>query len=176
MGPMRNLIKAFTSLAIPLKNSMTRIRRSLWAALVVVAFAVSPVLGKDLNVLVRVLYSAFVAEQGSSMCMVPSVTLLQTERSVFIGAHNYAQLVKQKVTAGLSDYDGQFVLRSAADQAKEDVLVVVKRLKSSPPEQEYAELLRWCRNNMKPAAEKLVRAYIESPGSLDKLIEDAKHD
>jgi len=55
------------------------------------------------------------------------------------------------------------------------VLVVVKRLKSSPPEQEYAELLRWCRNNMKPAAE-LVRAYIESPGSLDKLIEDAKHD
>jgi hypothetical protein len=56
------------------------------------------------------------------------------------------------------------------------VLVVVKRLKSSPPEQEYAELLRWCRNNMKPTAEKLVRAYIESRGSLDKLIEDAKHD
>jgi hypothetical protein len=112
------LIKAFTSLAITLKNSMTRIRRSPWAALVVVAFAVSPVLGKDLNVLVRVLYSAFVAEQGSSMCMVPSITLLQTERSVFIDAHNYAQLVKQKVTAGLSDHDVQFVLRSAAVRPK----------------------------------------------------------
>ena len=155
---------------------MTKIRRSLWVTLVVLAFAVSPVLAKDLNVLVRVLYSAFVAEQGSSMCMVPSITLLQTERSVFIDAHNSAQLVKQKVTAGLSDHDVQLVLRSAADQAKEDMLVVVKRLKSSPPEQEYAELLRWCRNNMKPGAEKLVRAYNESPGSLDKIIEDAKRD
>jgi hypothetical protein len=108
--------------------------------------------------------------------MVPSIALLQTERSVFIETHNYAQLIKQKVTAGLSDSDVQFVLRSAAGQAKEDMLVVVRRLKSSPPDQEYAQLLQWCRNNMRSSAEKLVRAYIESPGSLDTLIDNAKHD
>lgn len=150
-------------------------RHASWFLLLLLGL-LSPVFGRDLNALIRVLYSAYVAEQGSAMCMVPSIKLSDNDRAVFIDAHNYAQLTKQKVSTGLSDDDLQFVLKSAADRAREDMLQIVRVLKSNPPDKEYAELLRWCTNNMKPAAEKLVRAYADAPGAYDKLIDAAKHD
>jgi hypothetical protein len=136
----------------------------------------SPVFGKDLNVLIRVLYPPFFAEQGSAMCMVPSIKLSESDRTVFINAHNYAQLIKQKVSAGLSDEDVQFVLKSAADQARSELLEVVRVLKSNPPDREYAELFRWCTNNMKAVAAKVVRTYVDEPDVVNRLIENAKHD
>jgi hypothetical protein len=138
--------------------------------------SLSPVFGKDLSALIRVLYSAYVAEQGSAMCMVPSIKLSDSDRAVFIDAHNYAELATQKVSAGLSDDDVRFVIKSAADRAREDMLQVVSVLKSNTPDKEYPELFRWCTNNMKPAAEKLVRAYVDAPGAFDKLIDNAKHE
>jgi hypothetical protein len=144
--------------------------------LLLVLGSLAPAFGKDLNTLIRLLYSAYVAEQGSAMCMVPSIKLSDSDRAVFVDAHNYAQLLKQKVSAGLSDDDVRFVLKSAADRAREDMLQVVGVLKSRPPDKEYAELFRWCTSNMKPGAEKLLRGYTEAPDALDKLIDNAKHD
>jgi hypothetical protein len=110
------------------------------------------------------------------MCMVPSIKLSESDRAVFINAHNYAQLIKQKVSVGLSDEDQGFVLKSAADQARSELLEVVKSLKSNPPDKEYAELFRWCTNNMKPVVDRVVRAYDEEPDVVNRLIEYAKHD
>jgi hypothetical protein len=108
--------------------------------------------------------------------MVPSIKLSDSDRAVFIDAHSYAELATQKVSAGLSDDDVRFVTKSAADRAHGDMLQVVRVLKSNPPNKEYAELFRWCTNNMKPTAEKLVRAYADAPGAFDKLIDSAKRD
>jgi hypothetical protein len=68
------------------------------------------------------------------------------------------------------------VLRSAADRAREEMRDVVRALKSYPPEKEYSELFRWCTTNMKVVADEVVRAYVDHPDVIDKLIEDAKHD
>ena len=155
-------------------SAVTR-RTCSWVLLLLLG-SLSSVFAKDLNILIRLLYSAFVAEQGSAMCMVPSIKLSDSDRAVFIDAHNYAQVVKQKVSASLSDDDVRFVLKSAADRAREDMLQVVAVIKSNPPDKEYAELFRWCTNNMKPAAEKLFRGYAQAPDALDKLIDNAKHD
>jgi hypothetical protein len=119
----------------------------------------SPVFCKDLNVLIRLLYS-----------------VSESDRAVFIDAHNYAELATQKISAGLSDDVVRFVKKSAADLARKDMLQVVRVLKSTPPDKEYAELFHWCTKNMKPAAEKLVRAYADAPAAFDKLIDNAKHD
>jgi hypothetical protein len=78
----------------------------------------SPVFCKDLNVLIRLLYSAYAAEQGSAMCMVPSINLSESDRAVFIDAHTYAELATQKISAGLSDDVVRFVKKSAADLAR----------------------------------------------------------
>ena len=152
------------------------IRRAGCVFLLLLVGALSPVFGKDQNALIRALYSAYVLEQGSAMCMVPSIKISDSDRAVFIDAHNYAELVTQKVSAGLSDDVVRFLIKSAADRAHEDMLQVVRVLKSNPPDKEYAELFRWCTNNMKPAAEKLLRAYADAPGAFDKFIDNAKHE
>ena len=150
--------------------------RYISSVFVLLLGSLSPVFGKDLNALIRVLYPAYVAEQGSAMCLVPSIKMPDSDRAVFIAAHNYAHLIKEKISAGLSDDDVRFVLKSAADRAREEILEVVRVLKSNPPDKEYGELFRWCTENMKPAAEDLARAYVEAPGAFDKLIEKAKRD
>ena len=154
----------------------TVVRRAGCLFFLLLTAATSPAFGKDLNALIRVLYSAYVAEQGSAMCMVPSIKLSDSDRAVFVDTHNYAELATEKVSAGLGDDDVRFVIKSAADRAHEDMLQVVRVLKSNPPDKEYAELFRWCTHNMKPAAEKLVRAYADAPGAFDKLIDNAKHE
>ena len=154
----------------------TVVRRAGCLFFLLLTAATSPAFGKDLNALIRVLYSAYVAEQGSAMCMVPSIKLSDSDQAVFVEAHNYAKLATEKVSAGLGDDEVRFVIKSAADRAHEDMLQVVRVLKSNPPDKEYAELFRWCTHNMKPAAEKLVRAYADAPGAFDKLIDNAKHE
>jgi hypothetical protein len=156
---------------------MTQVFRCTCYLLFLLLFGeMSPVFGKDLNVLIRVLYAAYIAEQGSAMCMVPSIKLSESDRAVFINAKNYAQWVKQRVSADLSDDDVKFVLKSAADRARGEMLEVVRVLKSNPPDKEYSELFHWCTINMKPIADKVVRTYVDEPGIIDKLIENAKHD
>jgi hypothetical protein len=129
----------------------------------------SPVFGKDVNVLIRVLYAAFVAEQGSATCMVSNINLSESDRVIFINAKNYAQRIKQKVSTDLSDEDVRDVLKSTADRAREEMLDVVRVLKSNPPEKEDSELFRWCTTNMKVVADEVVRAYVDHPTLLISL-------
>ena len=68
------------------------------------------------------------------------------------------------------------LLKSQPLISLEKIFQVVRVLKSTPPDKEYAELFHWCTNNMKPAAEKLVRAYADTPAAFDKLIDNAKRD
>jgi hypothetical protein len=158
-------------------KAMSQVPRCSYSLLFLLLFGVmSPAFGKDLNVLIRVLYAAFIAEQGSAMCMVPSINLSEGDRTVFINAHNYAQWIKQRVSASLRDDEIQFVLKSAAERARGEMLEVVKVLKSNPPDREYVELFRWCTTNMKPIADKVVHTYVDNPEGVNKLIEDAKHD
>jgi hypothetical protein len=57
-----------------------------------------------------------------------------------------------------------------------EMLRVVRALKSSPPDREYAELFRWCTTSMKPLAEKVVRTYYDNPNTIDQTIRDAKQE
>ena len=50
---------------------------------------------KDLNKLSDILYTAFLAEQGSSMCNLPRLPLSDDDRTVFRNARNYAAWMKQ---------------------------------------------------------------------------------
>lgn len=136
----------------------------------------SPAFGKDLDALASVLYPPFFAEMGSSMCMVPSIKLSESDRALFINSHYFAQAIKQRVSAGLSDEEVRFVLKLAADKARGELREVVRVLKSNPPDKEYAELFRWCTDNMKTVAGDVLRKYGEEPDLVNRVIEGAKRD
>ena len=76
--------------------------------------AITPASAKDLNVPIRIAYAAFLAEQGSSMCNLPRLSLPTEDRVVFVDAKNYANWIKQQISTGLSDQDVQYVLTAAA--------------------------------------------------------------
>jgi hypothetical protein len=133
-----------------------------------------PALGKDLNVLIRVLYPAFFIEQGAAMCSVPNVQLSDDDRLLFMNTKNYAQWIKQKATANLPPDEVLSILRSSADRAKDELSEVIKVLKSYPANREYAELSVWCTTKMNSFARKIVLGYVEERKKIDDLIEDAK--
>lgn len=154
-----------------------RVCRRVYGVLFLLLFGVtSPAFGKDLDVLVRVLYPPFFAQMGSSMCMVPTIQLSDSDRTIFTNAYYLAGAIKQKVSAGLRDDEVRFVLKSAADQARNELREVIKVLKSNPPDKEYAELFRWCSDNMKTVANNVLRKYGEEPDLVDRLVEGAKRD
>lgn len=136
--------------------------------------AIGPAFAKDLNVLIRITYAAFLAEQGSSMCNLPRLPLSAEDRVVFAESKNYANWIKQQISTGLSDQDIQYVLTSAATRAHDEMLQVVEVLKSNPPDVETAELYRWCTGTMKGIVEKVVDAYTHQPDVIEQIIKKAK--
>ena len=136
----------------------------------------APAAGKDLNILVRVTYAAFLAEQGSSMCNLPRLPLSQEDRTIFLNTKIYSAWIKREISTGLSDEDIQYVLKSAADRAKGEMLQVISVLKSYPPEAETTELYRWCTGKMKDIAFEVVSAYVNQPDTIQQIINRAKYE
>lgn len=93
---------------------------------------------------------------------------------MFVDAKNYANLIKQQISTGLSDQDVQYVLTSAATRAHGEMLQVIEVLNSNPPNLETAELYRWCTGTMKDIARKVVVAYTDQPDVIEQIIKKAK--
>ena len=136
--------------------------------------AIATASAKDLNVLIRITYAAFLAEQGSSMCNLPRLSLPTEDRVVFVDAKNYANWIKQLISTGLSDQDVQYVLTTAATRAHKEMIQVIEVLKSNPPDVETAELYRWCTGTMKGIAKEAVGAYTHQPDVIEQIIKKAK--
>ena len=146
--------------------------RALFA--IMMSCTIAPAAAKDLNVLVRITYAAFLAQQGAAMCNLPRLPLSSEDRMVFVNAHTYADWIKQTVSAGLSETEVQYILRSAADRAKDEMLQVTEVLRSYPPDGETAELLKWCTGKMKGIADQVVGTYARQPELIEQIIRKAK--
>ena len=152
------------------------VRRTCGLFVLLLLGATSSLSAKDLHVLSRILYEAFLADQGSAMCNLPRLPLSNDDRIVFVNARNYANWIKQQISMGLPDEDVQLVLRSAADRAHEEMLEVVRAVKSNPPERQSAEIFRWCTGVMKGIADKVVSTYVNQPDVIEGIIKKAKED
>ena len=142
----------------------------------VVLWNLSPVFGKDLNVLTRILYAAFAAEQMSAICTSAHIPLSDSDMTRFTSAKVYADGIKQIVIAGLADTDVNFILRSAADQAKAVTRAEIEALSTYPSQQLSAKTLQWCKNKVIPFADQVVGAYVRNPDEIRQLITKAKAD
>lgn len=136
--------------------------------------ATAPAFAKDLDVLIRITYAAFLSEQGASMCNLPRLPLSDEDRTVFVAAKSYANWIKQQISTGLSDQDVRYVLMSAATRARNELRQVIEVLKSNPPDVETAELYRWCTGPMKGIVQKVLGEYTRQPGAIEQIIKEAK--
>lgn len=161
---------------LPVQKCLLRLPRVVMvlSTLLFLSSILFPAFARDLNVLIRVVYAAFFVEQGAAMCSVPGVLLSNDDRVLFVNTKNYAQWIKQKVSADLSPEEVSFILKSAADRARGELGEVVKILKSYPPDREYAELSAWCTTKMTSFASKVVVGYVNDREKIDGIIDNAK--
>jgi hypothetical protein len=82
----------------------------------------SPAISKDFGILTRMLYAAFLAEQGVAICTVADPSFASETSGPMGYMRDYAQHVKAEVTAGLNETDTLSLLKSAADRAKAEAL------------------------------------------------------
>jgi len=142
----------------------------------IVLWSLSPVFGKDLGILTRILYAAFAAEQMSAICTSANIPLSDDNKNLFTSAKAYADGIKQIVIAGLSDSDVSFVLKFAADRAKADTNAELQVLAAYPTQKIPAETLRWCENKVIPFVDQVVGAYVRNPDEIRQMITKAKAD
>jgi hypothetical protein len=78
----------------------------------------SPAISKDFGILTRILYAAFLAEQGAAVCIAADPAFASETSGPMGNMRDYAQHIKVEVTAGLNETDTLSLLKSAADRAK----------------------------------------------------------
>jgi hypothetical protein len=163
-----------TSMRHMIETGLSRVGRGL--LFVLMLCDPRPGAAKDLSVLIRITYEAFLVQQGSAACNSPRLPLAVDDRTIFINAQNYGNRIKQQVSSGLSEEEVQYVLRSAADRAHKEMRQVIDAIKSNPPERQPSELLKWCKETMRRLAEQVVATYVRNPEVTDRLIQKAKAD
>ena len=136
----------------------------------------SLVSGKDLPVLTRMLYAAFLSEQMSAICTSAHIKLSDSDRDAFLSAKIYSEVIKQIIIAGLNDTDAKSILKVAADRARADTRSEIETLAVYPPEQIPRVTIRWFENKVKPFVSQIVGAYARHPDVIEKLINKAKAD
>src|ERR1019366_1261672 len=115
---------------------------------------------KDFGILTRMLYVAFLAEQGVALCIVAEPAFASETRGPMGNMRDYAQHIKAEVTAGLNEAETLSLVKSAADRAKGEALQALRSLRTEGTEGteiETARVTRWCQTVVKP----LVRQVID---------------
>jgi hypothetical protein len=111
---------------------------------IIIIWSLSPASGKNFQVLIRILYAAFLVEDASAICASANIPLSDDDKNAFQAAKIYSLGIKHKVVAGLGDTDAGFVVKSAADLARAATKAEIDALAVYPPERISTEMLQWC--------------------------------
>jgi hypothetical protein len=152
-------------------------RKTLGHAVVfILVMLASPAISKDFGVLRRMLYAAFLAEQGVALCTVADPAFASETSGPRGYMRDYAQHVKAEVTAGLNETETLSPLKSAAYRAKAEALQALRSLRTEGPEIETARITRWCQTVVKPLVRQVIDTHDTDHVEIDQLLEEAKKD
>jgi hypothetical protein len=137
----------------------------------------SPAISKDFGILTRMLYVAFLAEQGVALCMVANPAFASETSGPMGHMRDYAQHIKMEVTAGLNEAETFSLVRSAADRAKGEAKQALRSLATEGTEGpviETARVTRWCQTIVKPLVRQVIDTHDNHHAEIDQLLEKAK--
>jgi hypothetical protein len=155
-------------------------RKTLGHAVVfLLVMLVSPAISKESGILTRMLYAAFLAQQGVALCTVADPAFASETSGPMGNMRDYAQHVKAEVTAGLNETETRLLLKSAAGLAKAEALQALRSLRTEGPEGpeiETARITRWCQTVVKPFIRQVIDTHDTDHVEIDQLLEEAKKD
>jgi len=134
------------------------------------SFVAGSVEGRDLHVLTRIAYAAFLADQGAAVCASTRLEFSTDDTQTFKSARTYMQTIREKVSENLSVTEASTVLTGAADQAKREAHEAFRPLTSD------TAIRRWCTENVAPMVRAVVGAYERNTAQINEIISNAKRD
>lgn len=140
------------------------------ALAVAMLFVASLAQGRDLNVLTRVAYVAFLADQAAAVCASTRLEFSTDDTATFKSARSYMQTIRQKVSENLSATEASTIFTAAADQAKREAQEAFRLLTSD------GAIRRWCTENVAPMVRAVVGAYERNTVQINEIISNAKRD
>jgi hypothetical protein len=146
------------------------------AGVVLLVMLAAPAIVKDFGILNRMLYAAFLAEQGAAVCIAADPAFASETSGPMGYMRDYAQHIKAEITAGLNETEILSLLKSAAGKAKADALQALRNLRAEGPETETARLTRWCQTVVKPLVRQVIDTHDTDHAQIDQLLEKAKKD
>ena len=120
------------------------------SAIAMIAFVLlhpTQAISRDLIALSRFVAPAYTALNVAVICAKEDSSFLSATAGIRGTAIHYAAHVKDEIIVGLSDAEARFVLRQAADRAREVTLVELERLARRGPVQ--AEVRMWCQDTVR---------------------------
>jgi len=146
------------------------------AVVIYLAMLAPPAESKDYGILTRMLYAAFLAEQGMAICTAGDPAFASETGGPNGDMHTYVQHIKAEVTAGLSETERLSLLKRAADIAKAETLQAIRNLRAEEPENETARLSVWCQTVVKPLMHNVIDTHDNHHDQIDRLLDRAKKD
>ena len=145
----------------------------------ILVMLVSPAISKDFGILTRMLYAAFLAEQGVALCTVADPAFASETSGPMGYMRDYTTHLKAEVTASLNETETLSLLKSAADRAKAEARQALRSLRTEGPEGpeiETARITRWCQTVVKPLVRQVIDTHDTDHAQIDQLLEKAKKD
>ncbi|HEY8008964.1 MAG TPA: hypothetical protein VIE66_19760 [Methylocella sp.] len=156
-----------------LKHERKTLGRAVMFLMVMFA---SPAIAKDSGILTRMLYVAFLAEQGVALCIVADPGFAKETSGPMGSMRDYSQHIKAEVTAGLTETETRSLLKSTADRAKGEAQQALRSLATEGTVVETARAKRWCQTVVKPLVRQVIDTHDNHHAEIDQLLEKAKRD
>ena len=155
-----------------------RTLRSAYSNAALVVFVVgllgSEAPAKDLEMLVRLLAPAYIAQNFAALCNGENAKLAAEQKNSMITIRTFVDHVKTEVTTGLSEKDAEEVGTSAANTAQTIARNEMQFLGAQGRYVPTAALARWCKQSAETIISEILQAHAKKHEEFDRLTDEAK--
>src|SRR5262245_54908633 len=129
---------------------------------------------KDLEMLVRLLTPAYIAQNFSALCNGENAKLTAEQKNSMIKIGTFVDHVKTEVTTGLSEKDAEEVRISAANTAQNIARNEMLFLGAQGTYVPTDTLARWCKQSAETIISEILQAHAKKHEEFDRLTDEAK--
>lgn len=146
------------------------------ASTVVITLIITSVSARpaDDKILWRLLAPANLALMEGNVCVLQDPSFIHKFKGLRGNFRDYAQEIKNEVSAGLSMNEVLFILRRAADAARSMALSDIQPFKSDDPKIEFQQIQYWCDTEVKRMIQDFIRTHDEDHDEFEALLTKGK--
>ena len=136
----------------------------------------APTFAADSETLEQILTRTDVAHNLAFYCAQYDRSIIDRTRSTVGDMQQLMQHIRREVVSGLSEIDALYVVLRAANAARTESLIAIRKFYGTNPDEERARLSEWCEKTVVPSLKGFVASHDNAHALFEQAIEKAKQD